>query len=261
MQHVVPAFQQVGDLESGLLPEDIQGVAAASLAHGGGAGTEDEELFPCPGKGHIELVEQFHGLPQQGFVVDPAAMRAVLADHAQAVFLHEHRVARLQGGIGPGQEDHRGLEALGFVDGHDANGVDAFRHGDFFLLALFLPVGQEVGQGGQSLILGILEHFEEAAQEDIGIGIAFEDLQAVIPFHDRVVGRHEPGLIVERRQDGGPEAGEVPLQMLHQGDAAPVHATVVQGLKVGDRQGALLHQTARDHGPEGQLVFRVAQEL
>ena len=141
-------------------------------------------------------------------------MRPVLADHAQAVFFHEHGIARLQGRVGPGQEDHRGLETLGFVDGHDAHGVDAFGHGDFFFLALFLPVGQKVGQGGQPLVLGILEHFEEAAQEDIGIGITFEDPEAVVPFHGRVIRRHESGLIVERRQHRGPELGEALLQML-----------------------------------------------
>jgi hypothetical protein len=30
IQHVVPAFQQIGDLESGMLPENIQGVACRS---------------------------------------------------------------------------------------------------------------------------------------------------------------------------------------------------------------------------------------
>ena len=49
--------------------------------------------------------------------------------------------------------------------------------------------------------------------------------------------------------------------MRQKGSPAAAHAGIVQLLQPGDRQGPLLHQTARDHGPEGQLVFRIAQEL
>ena len=105
------AAQGVGRLEACALPENVQTRKHRRLPFGRRA--EHIQRVPRAGKGDVEQVQAFSGLPGQVFIIGAAQCFLVAHHHAQALTLRAQGLVR-SGNVqcGKGDENHRRLKPL-----------------------------------------------------------------------------------------------------------------------------------------------------